>query len=860
MEDLLKKIGLQSLLSNFDRERVDINTAKKLSDTELARLGIVTIGERHSFRIHLETYQENDQHGVVSPSGSSARNLVQEITDERTRLFSSYGNRQSRSRSRRGTSRNKRTDRTFSRNFLCLASKNQEKIPTPKEKEVLSSAGLGIKRIKLSKFDTPNDILEKLSSDILERNAQISGFPKLQNAGGFELLRATQTCRNLELIHSAWSGENLQSHTNPQSTIYIRPIQHDLNCDPIASAEEMEEVKSKCNLCKKSYPIKTLRQHVESCEGLYRTNQGSEEISGNHEPILESNQRNSSSPGLPNHQDTSLSRPSFHPDEDTPVPNQHNSSSVLPNRQDTSLSRPSLSRPSFHPDEDTPVPNQHNSSSVLPNRQDTLLSRPSFHPDEDTPVPNHHNSSSVLPNRQDTLLSRPSFHPDEDTPVPNQHNSSSVLPNRQDTSLSRPSFHPDEDTPVPNQHNSSSVLPNRQDTLLSRPSFHPDEDTPVPNQHNSSSVLPNRQDTSLSRPSLSRPSFHPDEDTPMPNPVNASSFVPQEAVSSIVNNISELCQKENLSNPVEILRVFQSKIVTGRPLEIKNEAEIIEGSTNFILIDRKNPWETTKPEISAIEDLRDTLEVQFYDETALDFGGPRKEFFRIILREIKDIYFDKGLRHLLWEDYEVVGKIFALSVLQNGSIPTFMSQDVQSELFGENPVSPCIASLRSGLDALGVYQLCKKVPAFQFLFQPTTNKMTYRMLTTLLKPQFSEDGSNSKEMEKKVYAAFLRYLREVASGRRRCVTLGKVLQFTTSSEEEPVLGFELHPSIVFHGVDESFIPTANTCINVMRMPRPTVHMQLPEEAKLFELYDYAFSNTFMDCSDFIAVIVPFFLT
>ncbi|KAL5008215.1 hypothetical protein ScPMuIL_013796 [Solemya velum] len=782
MEDLLKKIGLQSLLSNFDRERVDINTAKKLSDTELARLGIVTIGERHRFRIHLETYQENDQHGVVSPSGSSARNLVQEITDERTRLFSSYGNRQSRSRSRRGTSRNKRTDRTFSRNFLCLASKNQEKIPTPKEKEVLSSAGLGIKRIKLSKFDTPNDILEKLSSDILERNAQISGFPKLQNAGGFELLRATQTCRNLELIHSAWSGENLQSHTNPQSTIYIRPIQHDLNCDPIASAEEMEEVKSKCNLCKKSYPIKTLRQHVESCEGLYRTNQGSEEISGNHEPILESNQRNSSSPGLPNHQDTSLSRPSFHPDEDTPVPNQHNSSSVLPNRQDTSLSRPSLSRPSFHPDEDTPVPNQHNSSSVLPNRQDTLLSRPSFHPDEDTPVPNHHNSSSVLPNRQDTLLSRPSFHPDEDTPVPNQHNSSSVLPNR--------------------------------------------------------------QDTSLSRPSLSRPSFHPDEDTPMPNPVNASSFVPQEAVSSIVNNISELCQKENLSNPVEILRVFQSKIVTGRPLEIKNEAEIIEGSTNFILIDRKNPWETTKPEISAIEDLRDTLEVQFYDETALDFGGPRKEFFRIILREIKDIYFDKGLRHLLWEDYEVVGKIFALSVLQNGSIPTFMSQDVQSELFGENPVSPCIASLRSGLDALGVYQLCKKVPAFQFLFQPTTNKMTYRMLTTLLKPQFSEDGSNSKEMEKKVYAAFLRYLREVASGRRRCVTLGKVLQFTTSSEEEPVLGFELHPSIVFHGVDESFIPTANTCINVMRMPRPTVHMQLPEEAKLFELYDYAFSNTF----------------
>jgi len=37
------------------------------------------------------------------------------------------------------------------------------------------------------------------------------------------------------------------------------------------------------------------------------------------------------------------------------------------------------------------------------------------------------------------------------------------------------------------------------------------------------------------------------------------------------------------------------------------------------------------------------------------------------------------------------------------------------------------------------------------------------MLTSLLKPQFSETGSNNRQYEQVVYAAFTRYLREVAS-------------------------------------------------------------------------------------------------
>lgn len=48
-------------------------------------------------------------------------------------------------------------------------------------------------------------------------------------------------------------------------------------------------------------------------------------------------------------------------------------------------------------------------------------------------------------------------------------------------------------------------------------------------------------------------------------------------------------------------------------------------------------------------------------QSAQDFGGPRKEFFRLVLREIKEIYFDNGLRELLSEKYYIIGIIFGMS-------------------------------------------------------------------------------------------------------------------------------------------------------------------------------------------------------
>ena len=88
----------------------------------------------------------------------------------------------------------------------------------------------------------------------------------------------------------------------------------------------------------------------------------------------------------------------------------------------------------------------------------------------------------------------------------------------------------------------------------------------------------------------------------------------------------------------------------------------------------------------------------------------------------------------------------------------------------------------------------------------------------LLSPNFSEEGSNARRFETEIYQLFSKYTRLAASGQRGEITLGHILQFVTGSDEEPLLGFRVAPSIEFveatsHGTSPHtecpFLPTAN---------------------------------------------------
>lgn len=261
------------------------------------------------------------------------------------------------------------------------------------------------------------------------------------------------------------------------------------------------------------------------------------------------------------------------------------------------------------------------------------------------------------------------------------------------------------------------------------------------------------------------------------------------------------------------------------------------------MVDRHNILKTAVDEIQSLEDLRPCLEVQFYGESAVDLGGPRKEFFALVLREVKKMYFNP-VKEWTPSSYEAVGKILALSLLQNGKLPRVFSSDIVEEFTSPN-AREFIQELRKGLDALGLCQMMSTFPQLLHLFtvNDTQNFLTLKRLTSLLKADFTVDGSNQRQTEGKIYSAFIKYLREVAGGRRGDVSLCSILKFATGSEEEPVLGFHIHPSIAFVK-NASLVPTSNTCINKLNLPIPHGNMEVPSQDILFNLYDYAFCNAY----------------
>ena len=75
--------------------------------------------------------------------------------------------------------------------------------------------------------------------------------------------------------------------------------------------------------------------------------------------------------------------------------------------------------------------------------------------------------------------------------------------------------------------------------------------------------------------------------------------------------------------------------------------------------------------------------------------------------------------------------------------------------------------------------------------------------------------------------------------------MGHILKFVTGDDQEPILGYELDPSLIFDECDDGrFLPSARTCISQLVLPRATINVKLPEENSLFNLYDFAFANDY----------------
>ena len=80
--------------------------------------------------------------------------------------------------------------------------------------------------------------------------------------------------------------------------------------------------------------------------------------------------------------------------------------------------------------------------------------------------------------------------------------------------------------------------------------------------------------------------------------------------------------------------------------------------------------------------------------------------------------------------------------------------------------NPCIAKLKQGLNVFGLLQIMRKFPILLHLLRQHNQALSERMLLKLLAPAFSEEGSSMYLKEKAMSALFVKYLRQVASGRR----------------------------------------------------------------------------------------------
>lgn len=93
-----------------------------------------------------------------------------------------------------------------------------------------------------------------------------------------------------------------------------------------------------------------------------------------------------------------------------------------------------------------------------------------------------------------------------------------------------------------------------------------------------------------------------------------------------------------------------------------------------------------------------------------------------------------------------------------------------------------------------------------------------------------------------------KWLHYFPGGQRAGISLSNILQFATCDEEVPLLGYEngKQPSTTFYEVpdNKNFIPTANTCVGNLKLPRPSHETPLPVDEELFEKYDLAFVNAF----------------
>ncbi|KAF4110455.1 hypothetical protein G5714_009707 [Onychostoma macrolepis] len=156
------------------------------------------------------------------------------------------------------------------------ARRKESVIPKVPEKFQLERAGLGEKKIIFS---------DRYCSSLEFSQELMRQFPKLSEAGGFQLLKR-QGCTRTKILEpipcpdEGYTPEYLCSDAVRigAATIYIRPLQKDLNTEVAVRQASGNGPPVVCLYCSKAFPLPEIQEHVDCCE-LNRTNSPQQENS-----------------------------------------------------------------------------------------------------------------------------------------------------------------------------------------------------------------------------------------------------------------------------------------------------------------------------------------------------------------------------------------------------------------------------------------------------------------------------------------------------------------------------------------------------------------------------------------------------
>ena len=156
----------------------------------------------------------------------------------------------------------------------------------------------------------------------------------------------------------------------------------------------------------------------------------------------------------------------------------------------------------------------------------------------------------------------------------------------------------------------------------------------------------------------------------------------------------------------QIYRSIEAFIRQTRQDHLPELSVTSEDSTICIQVRRKQIW---KDSLRAFKQPRFTrrkwLKIEFVGESPIDDGGPRREYFCLGMHELchNNALFqgalDKripvhNLHFLSSKEYREVGRFFAMSILQGGPAPQFLSPTIAHYLlFGDEGLQPEISEI-----------------------------------------------------------------------------------------------------------------------------------------------------------------------